>query len=467
VDENKTRLIQSVEFKIQVPDGEPLVNLIEASPFETTTHGLEKCIIEISIIDFMGCKHDAVINLEESVEEIKNFTIQRSNIVFGEGLRMTDVEEDVNELGMHGLLGVGKDWKAPYLVTFCDKEARKGYNTMKAHEYMEDPETLLLKIKQLAELIQMSSHCVAYTGAGISTASGINDYATQSKNSITKGEKKKKVSMLGAQPTFAHYVMAALYKAGFLKHWVQQNHDGLPQKSGFPQQALNEIHGSWFDPSNPVVPMEGTLRGDLFQWIQEEENYSDLVIAMGTSLCGMNSDRMVKTPGKKFINEGQGLGAVIIGFQRTAMDEYASIRIFARIDEVMLLLALEMNLPVKFTPYTPDVPEESRVEEHVFMVPYNTNGELNELDPNEKIQWNLNVGAKLKLTGGPGVGFEGFVVSTPEMVESENSYVLQFPCTREKSQEFGKISSHYCLGTWFIEAACKGLIPLLPVINID
>jgi len=273
--------------------------------------------------------------------------------------------------------------------------------------------------------------------------------------------------MLGAQPTFAHYVMVALYKAGFLKHWVQQNHDGLPQKAGLPQQVLNEIHGSWFDPSNPVVPMDGTLRGDLYQWMQEEENYSDLVIAMGTSLCGMNSDRMVKTPGKKFINEGMGLGAVIIGFQRTVMDEYASLRIFARIDEVMLLLALEMNLPVNFIPYSLVVPEENRVEEHIFMVPYQTDGDLNETNPNEKIPWNLNVGAKLKLTGGPGVGFEGVVVSTPENVKSEGAYIVQFPCTREKSKEFGKITSQYCLGIWWIEAACKGLIPKLPVINID
>ena len=45
--------------------------------------------------------------------------------------------------------------------------------------------------------------------------------------------------------------------------------DGLPQKAKFPQEALNEIHGAWFDPSNPVVPMSGSLRGDLFEWLQE------------------------------------------------------------------------------------------------------------------------------------------------------------------------------------------------------
>ena len=31
----------------------------------------------------------------------------------------------------------------------------------------------------------------------------------------------------------------------FPQTWVQQNHDGLPQKAGFPQQDMIEIHGSW------------------------------------------------------------------------------------------------------------------------------------------------------------------------------------------------------------------------------
>ncbi len=72
-----------------------------------------------------------------------------------------------------------------------------------------------------------------------------------------------------------------------------QNHDGLPQKAGFPQAALNEIHGAWYDPSNPVVMMDGQLRTDYFQWLCEWEERSDLCLVLGTSLSGMNADRMV------------------------------------------------------------------------------------------------------------------------------------------------------------------------------
>lgn len=49
------------------------------------------------------------------------------------------------------------------------------------------------------------------------------------------------------------------YKAGQFKDPIQSSPPSLqspsPRKAGFPQEALNEIHGAWFDPSNPVVPM--------------------------------------------------------------------------------------------------------------------------------------------------------------------------------------------------------------------
>jgi hypothetical protein len=68
----------------------------------------------------------------------------------------------------------------------------------------------------------------------------------------------------------------------FLECRVQQNHDGLPQKAGYPQADLNEIHGAWFDPSNPVVKMTGFLREDLVQWLEREQELADLVLCLGT-----------------------------------------------------------------------------------------------------------------------------------------------------------------------------------------
>ena len=39
--------------------------------------------------------------------------------------------------------------------------------------------------------------------------------------------------------------------------------------------------------------MNGNLRGDLFEWLREWEERADLVLVLGTSLSGMNADRMV------------------------------------------------------------------------------------------------------------------------------------------------------------------------------
>jgi len=382
--------------------------------------------------------------------------------------RMNEIEGGVDDIDMHGHLGKQKGWKAPILRTFCDVEARKGYDSMKAHEYSEDPETLKIKVKELARLIKASKHCVAYTGAGISTASGINDYASQSKDSMATGTKAKgrakKRSGLDAEPTFSHYTLAALSKEGYLKHWIQQNHDGLPQKAGFPQEDINEIHGAWFNPSNPVVPMSGSLRDDLFDWMLEEEQKADLVLTLGTSLCGMNADRVVKTAGKKYVRKGKGLGSVIIGFQRTILDPLASLRIFASIDEVMLHLAIEMKLPYNPVPYTPSIPEEAKTKrKNVYRVPYDPKTGLK--SDTKTMEWDLRKGSLIKLTGGPGVGFSGKVLLTPEHAKRRIAYRVQFPFTREGSKDFGKVLKCYSLGTWFIEGACKGTLKQLPFIN--
>jgi NAD-dependent SIR2 family protein deacetylase len=56
-----------------------------------------------------------------------------------------------------------------------------------------------------------------------------------------------------------------------VKQWIQQNHDGLAQKSGFPMSKLNEIHGSWFDKKNPVVLMDDCLKSKNFNELKEWE----------------------------------------------------------------------------------------------------------------------------------------------------------------------------------------------------
>ena len=128
------------------------------------------------------------------------------------------------------------------------------------------------QVRVLAALLRASKHCIAYTGAGISTAAGIHDYASKGSGVGASAKTSKNAAPVtdwrDASPTTAHRAMVALHDVGLVHHWINQNHDSLPQKAGFPQAALNEIHGSLHDPSNPIVPYQGELRADLYSWMQ-------------------------------------------------------------------------------------------------------------------------------------------------------------------------------------------------------
>src|SRR3546814_20986688 len=67
---------------------------------------------------------------------------------------------------------------------------------------------------------------------------------------------------------------------------------------------------------------------------------------MGTSMCGMNADRVAVS-----CAERQGaLGTVIVGLQSTQHDHLATLRIYATIDAVMRLLAAEMGVAEEPSP---------------------------------------------------------------------------------------------------------------------
>ena len=72
------------------------------------------------------------------------------------------------------------------MITECDADARPGYSTRKAHEYMDEDSVLLEKVKCLATMIKKSKNFLVYTGAGISTSSGIDDYASVAAESTIK-----------------------------------------------------------------------------------------------------------------------------------------------------------------------------------------------------------------------------------------------------------------------------------------
>eukprot|EP00929_Paragymnodinium_shiwhaense_P056203 TRINITY_DN2812_c0_g1_i1.p1 TRINITY_DN2812_c0_g1~~TRINITY_DN2812_c0_g1_i1.p1 ORF type:complete len:596 (+),score=118.83 TRINITY_DN2812_c0_g1_i1:99-1790(+) len=403
-------------------------------------------------------QHECLLPLSQKMEELK---FGRSTTGEANGSSSSSSPAPVPAVGsapqcsvaaMHGRLG-DPAWAPPQLARACELAARPGYKTKQAHEYLDTPEVLAAKVKLLASLIRESKNCVTYTGAGISTASGISDYATKADNSIAKDDVKK-VSHYKAQPTYSHRALVALYNAGLLKHWVQQNHDGLPQKAGFPQQALNEVHGAWYDPSNPVVPMDGTLRSDLIQWMLDWEDKVDLCLALGTSMVGMNADRMAVTPSQKAKSK-KALGTVIVALQQTQYDEVSSLRIFAPIDEVMALLVQELALEVSPAP----APAGSLKQTHVFEdLPYGADGKL---DRSKRTKLDLSQGKRVRLVNqqdwdAKKVGTEGVVMETQDSLQEEGHYAIRVGGGQVR-----------VLGRWWLEAAASGSVPALPIVQAE
>lgn len=384
----------------------------------------------------------------------------------------------------HGFLG-SRSWAPPQKTQHCEEDARPGYQTVKAHEYEDSDEVLQEKVQLLAELMSKSENCLVYSGAGLSTASGIGDYATKSGTKFAT----KKTSGFAAQPTLAHRALVAMQREGLVQHWIQQNHDGLPQKAGLPQQCLNEIHGAWYDPTNPVVPMKGSLRGDLFEDLLQWEQRADLTLSVGTSMCGMNADRVFTTVSEKSISEWKKggargahdrrhwLGGVIIGIQQTQYDSLACLHIFSRIDRVMdlLLKALNIDTPPN-TCYTPDIAPEFLLSPGRFLVSYDHRGRLvhpaeeqekgeTRGDSRSRTVLDLREGSRVQMVSGPYEGDEGVVTGQGQ----QGHYRIEFTHTLDyrNCKQVASYRMLHVLGSWYVEAAVKGTLSEIPVVNVQ
>ncbi len=119
------------------------------------------------------------------------------------------------------------------------------------------------KIRRAAQLLSRSSRAVAFTGAGISTPSGIPDFRTRGSGlwsstdpmqvaSLTAFRHRPQdfydwlrplVAKMGSSlPNPAHTALARLEELHLLQGVITQNIDGLHQKAG--SHTVIELHGS-------------------------------------------------------------------------------------------------------------------------------------------------------------------------------------------------------------------------------
>ena len=119
-------------------------------------------------------------------------------------------------------------------------------------------------IDELSKLLDASRRAVVFTGAGISTESGIPDFRSPggfwSTNQpiyfqdflafedMRREAWRRKLAFeeafKAAQPNRGHRAIAHLVKQGKVTGVITQNIDGLHQRSGVPEEKVIELHGN-------------------------------------------------------------------------------------------------------------------------------------------------------------------------------------------------------------------------------
>lgn len=119
-------------------------------------------------------------------------------------------------------------------------------------------------VDQLRDLIAGARRAVVFTGAGISTESGIPDFRSPGgiwtrfkpidfQDFVASEEARRETwrrkietdkSMVAAEPNRGHLAVAALVRRGIVGHVITQNIDGLHQRSGVPADRVIELHGN-------------------------------------------------------------------------------------------------------------------------------------------------------------------------------------------------------------------------------
>ena len=120
------------------------------------------------------------------------------------------------------------------------------------------------EILQLAQLVAEARQIVIFTGAGISTESGIPDFRGPAgiwktmtpinfqdfvaSESVRRDAWSRKFNgpdlMAQAEPNTGHLAVAALVRRGKVSTVITQNVDGLHQRAGVSDAAVIEIHGN-------------------------------------------------------------------------------------------------------------------------------------------------------------------------------------------------------------------------------
>jgi mono-ADP-ribosyltransferase sirtuin 6 len=213
------------------------------------------------------------------------------------------------------------------------------------------------KIQDLAQLLYESQYPVFFTGAGISTESGLPDFrgpdGVWTRRDKGLAPRPPSVSWDSVAPNKGHLAIVELQKIGKLKFLISQNVDNLHLKSGIRPDLLAELHGNMTKlrctrcqqtidqaTAKSRCTCGGSLVSSVVDFGQslpekdlalsfEHSRKSDLFVVVGSSL--------VVTPAAEMPREALMAGArlVIINQGETPFDSHAHLRFYEGIGEIL------------------------------------------------------------------------------------------------------------------------------------
>ncbi|HBA33815.1 MAG TPA: NAD-dependent deacetylase [Gammaproteobacteria bacterium] len=242
----------------------------------------------------------------------------------------------------------------------------------------------------LRDLLLASKRAVVFTGAGISTESGIPDFRSPGgiwsrhkpidfNDFLSSEEARRRAWKLKfmmdedlrqAAPNAGHLAIAELVRKGLVSHVITQNVDGLHQKSGVPDAQVVELHGNTtyahclscftcyeLAPIKTDFEKDGTLPvcgqcGGLVkaatisfgQAMPESAMRSAQKATVGCDLFLAIGSSLVVYPAASFplIAKRQGAKLVIINRDPTELDSVADLVIHNEIGPVMRRMVIEV-----------------------------------------------------------------------------------------------------------------------------
>jgi NAD-dependent deacetylase len=237
-------------------------------------------------------------------------------------------------------------------------------------------------VERLAAMIGAARRAVAFTGAGLSTESGIPDFRSpggiwdrfkpigyaeflaseDARRAFWVRKFATHPTVAGAEPNRGHRALAALVAAGRLGAIITQNIDGLHQRAGVAADRVVELHGNTtyavcltcaarFDlepirvafethGTTPRCPCGGLVKTATISFgqpmpaapirqAQEETLAADLFLAMGTSLV------VYPAAGFPLMAKRNGARLVIVNREPTPLDAAADLVVRAEIGPLL------------------------------------------------------------------------------------------------------------------------------------